>query len=154
MPLPLPLGGIKDGTLRFILETIAKQFPVKPPALALPNAYKLASADLTLTTTAQDVAGCTYTTAFAGTFAVFGVFDFNITAAGPVDSIGSLSADGATQTAVAIVADAAGRASVAQNWIVTVGTGKVLKLQASKLINAGTSLAKQNDTTMTVIQIA
>lgn len=164
MTLPLPLGGITDGTLRFVLERLASQFPigtanildssVTSAKLNLTQTRVAASSDLTLTTTLTDVPGCTYTTTAAGTFLVLTVYDFNITTAGGGLCLGRLLVDGVVQSSAAVLADAAGLATVAQNYIVTTGASKVIKMQAQKFVAAGTSLCKATHTTMTILQIA
>jgi hypothetical protein len=113
----------------------------------------VSTADLTLSTTATLVAGCTVTVAEAGTYLVTGTFDFYMSAAGGSAGVGQLYVDTVGQSTSAILVDAAVRATVSQTWIVAVLAGKVVELRASKAVAAGTSQALHPHTTLQIIRI-
>jgi hypothetical protein len=122
--------------------------------LGLFTSYTAASGNTTLTQAGDDVPGCTYTAEATGTYLVHGVFQFSITVTGIGAAIGSLAVDGAGQSGAAIYNDSAtGQATVAQNWIVDVTEGDVIKLSCSKFSAGGTASCGGTHTTMTILQI-
>jgi hypothetical protein len=137
------------------------------PAKLSPTATSVAaSASLTLTTSFQDVANCTYTTTAAGTFLIIGTFHFSATNVDAGDNpqlSGQLLVNAVAQTPQAsfsIVSgagaanDAGGSGSVGQSWIKSgVSSGHVIKLQAKRNANFATCLALADNTTLTVVQI-
>jgi hypothetical protein len=119
---------------------------------------KPCTSTLTLTTTVQDVAGCTLTFTLAGAhgFAlVVGTFDFQPTAtsAGNI-AIGALMADATTQSQQVIWSDngANSRGTLSQSWVVPLAAGShTLKLRASKVAAGGTHVANSSHTNMSVL---
>jgi hypothetical protein len=105
--------------------------------------------------TPTDITGATLTISDPGIYLVIGHFDFNCSVAGVGVLVGNLLIDGVTQNAQALFApDSTERASVGQTWLPTITTkGTVLKLGASKTINAGTANAYDLHTTITAIRV-
>jgi hypothetical protein len=123
-----------------------------PSKLALPSGIARASGDLALTTVDQDIAGLSLTTTGVGVSLAIGFFDIDVSVAGVGICSGKLNA-GTTFGAVAEFSPVTtGRATVGQVWIVAHGKGQVIKLQASKSINAGTATAKQTHSSLFVVQ--
>jgi hypothetical protein len=124
------------------------------------SASKPCTSTLTLTTTVQDVAGCTLTFTLAGAhgFAlVVGTFDFQPTAtsAGNI-AIGALMADAATQSQQVIWSDngANSRGTLSQSWVVPLAAGShTLKLRASKVASGGTHVANSSHTNLSVLVV-
>lgn len=140
----------------------AWQTPSTAPAALLAglalSASKPATGTLTLSTSDQDVAGCSLTFTLAGAhgFAhVTGAFDFQPTSSSAgVNAVGKLLADASTQTEQAIWTDngASSRETVSQSWVVPLGAGShTLKLRASKTSALGTHVANTSHTNMTVL---
>lgn len=116
-----------------------------------------ASSDLTIITSAADVAGCTLTLPRAGVvYTVTGIFDFDVTSAVTTAStaVGSLtdSANTPIGPGTAILrAQASGtpRATVSQQWLVTPDEPNyVVKLRAIRTGTGGTFVAHEDNTTI------
>ena len=109
-----------------------------------------ASGLLTLTTAAQDIPGASLTLARAGKYLVVGVFDFQKpggTSDQNAELDGYLVAGGATQAGNAywqIIGTTGIFGTVAQQWVVTVTAGAVVKLQAKKDSGTGGSSTGSN----------
>lgn len=145
----IPTGGIEDGA---ISSTKLAAESVTPAKLSLPAVEKDSTEALSLTTSLQDIVGCTYTTTSAGTFLVIGSFDaISAGTSGTVE--GALLVNGSLQPGQAnYAATASGqRATVASSWIVKAGSGQIIKLQGKK--TAGTYTLETPHTTMTAVQI-
>lgn len=108
-----------------------------------------ASADLALTTTAQDVTGATVTLDKAGLWLVVGVFDVDVTATGGGPALGRLNAGGVVQSSDAVLGDPVERASVTQVWKYNAAVNDVAKLQALKSVAGGTITVKATNTSIT-----
>lgn len=127
---------------------------VPPSVLKLSPEREAATADLTLTTSDQEITGCSTTLVEPGTYLVWGVFDFQHSAAGGGVAVGNLYVDGTAETSIAPLEEGAVRGTVSQVWLVTTtGRDTEANLQASKTVNAGTVAAKQNHTTLTVLRV-
>jgi len=121
--------------------------------LASTSSGAVASGDLTLTTSAQDIAGATLSLG-AGTWLVFGVFDFEGDNNGAV-AIGVCDVGGADETPLALLrpdGTNSTRATVAQVWPITLSSTTTVKLQAYKSVNVGTFTARQTHTTITAVR--
>lgn len=137
---------------RFTSEQITLP-DLKGPA-QLSSFREAATADLALTTSDQDVTGCSVTLGSSGTYLVWGVFDFHHSASGGGVAVGSLYVDGTAETSTALLDEAAVHASVSQVWLVSTSPDIVVKLAAKKTVNAGTVEVKANHTTITVLRVA
>jgi len=131
------------GRLNFSLEPMfgVHAFIVKRAA---------ATANLTLTTSNQDIVGATLTLDTPGVYVVLGVFDFDGTT-GDGTGVGELDVDGVVEGGVALAAlPNTIRVTVPQNWLVTKTTlgPTVLKLQARKTGGTGASLVRHSHTTI------
>jgi hypothetical protein len=110
----------------------------------------------TFTTTEADSVGCTvtFTTATAGaTYTVYGVGDFEVTAASAaVVAVGRLAVDGTTITSkeMHLRADAVGRATVSQVWTgsLPASGSHTIKLRILKNAAGGTMQANDNHTSI------
>lgn len=112
-----------------------------------------ASASLTVTTTATDIAGATVnitTTAANAVAFVTGIFDLQNTGADTF--VGMLDVDGAIQAGQAI-SSGAGRNTVAQTWVVTLATAgaHTLKLVGSKVGAASVVTCNSTHTKITAL---
>lgn len=117
------------------------------------NVSRTSSGALTLTTTAQDVPGCSASLG-AGTWHVFGTFQFSIATTGVGACVGVLDVGGSDQDDGATFnSSGTGQATVSQNWIITLASTTTVKLQANKLIDAGAATAGINST-MRSIRVA
>lgn len=124
------------------------------------SAHKPASGNLTLSTSVQDVPGCTLTFSVAGAHAfvmVVGTFDFqpSVSSAGN-NAVGYLTVDGSARSQQAIWTDngANSRDTTPQSWIVPVAAGShTVKLQANKTGAGGTHTANSPHTTMTILVV-
>lgn len=112
------------------------------------------SAAVTLTTTLQDITGCFVTLGASGTYLVWGVIDFDHTAAGGGLAEGRLLVDGTAENGAVLLDESAVRGTPSQVWLVTTNPNIVVKLQAKKSINAGTVAARNEHTTITVLRVA
>lgn len=116
------------------------------------------SSTVTFTTTVVDVPGCTWTPTVGGVYLVVGAFDmyFPANTGGDVGS-GLLSVNGVVQAVRAqgkdVNAASATRWMATQVWIVSIGAGQVLKLQAVRPGTTGTAQILNGYTTMTAIRI-
>jgi hypothetical protein len=122
-----------------------------------PRGSAAATSVLVLSTTQTDIPGATITLATAGTYLIHGSFDYDVpTAAGVAAIVGQLVVNGVAQTAQALfvpTADAQ-RVTTAQTWIVAVGAGQVVKLQAAKpFATGGTARAMDVHTTIRAVRI-
>lgn len=140
---------------------------VTPIKLATVASRTASTGPLSLTGVLQDVANCTYTTASAGDFLIWGAFDFQIatTDAGGGYGVGNCSVNGATKAGDAtsginqpngVTANGKTFATVAQTWLATgVGSAQVIKLQAKLVTYFGTvsGICDPINTTLTVVQI-
>jgi hypothetical protein len=111
-----------------------------------PSQVAYCSGSLTLVAGAyNDLTGATLTIARPGTYRIEGVFDFNCAGAGDVGVVflGQLVVNGVAQANLAVRTPQAvnDRATVAQQWLVVVGVGQIVKLQAEKTAGSGTSTA-------------
>jgi hypothetical protein len=117
-----------------------------------------ASADLTISSSYQDVTGATITLTRAGRHLITGVFDLLL---GSGDSgltlFGQLVADGAAQSQVAAVTatNVGTRWMASQQWLYTASaTGKVVKLQVKRSSGAGTnSIAEHPGTSISALWV-
>lgn len=117
------------------------------------------SADLTLTTSIQDLAGCTTTFTIAGASAfalVIGTFDADVSvSSASVLFQGKCVVDGNTQSAVALAKDngANTRQTTSQFWLPSLDPGPhTIKLQGLKSGSAaGTHIFHATHTQMTVV---
>lgn len=115
-----------------------------------------ASADLTLTGSAQDITGATLTLP-AGVYLIIGTFDHIEQGAGDEGwtAVGELVVGADTQNGQALLTlDNSHRATVSQFWSVTLTTSTTCKLQAYKNGGTGTSITGHTHTTITAIRIA
>lgn len=110
---------------------------------------------LTLTTTPTDVPGATYTTTVSGSWLVMASVYFIITVTGIAAAAAVLVVDGVAQTPAAVYNDSGtGFVTASQNWLVpNLAAGKVMKLQGSKLIAAGTAAIGNANTTLTFLRL-
>jgi hypothetical protein len=108
---------------------------------------------LTLTTTAQDVPGCSIAVPHAGAYMAIGTFDFQASPVGGVACLGTCMMNGVDQGSPAVMHDGAVRVTAAQTWLsfVTLPEGAIIKLRASKVVAAGTSIAFAVQTKLAVI---
>lgn len=117
-----------------------------------------ASADLTLTTSWQDVVGATVTLDRTGTWLIIGTFHLKETAgAATLDDIsGQLLVNSVAQTggAQSTLVDAFEGQTVSRAWIVSGTNGHVAKLQAKKQSAPGTFKCKYPNTGITAICVA
>lgn len=136
------------------LDSSGKLSPALVGAVPVTTA---SSGDLTLTTGAQDVPGCSLALASPGSYLVLAVFDFDGTVTGWGFAVGELSIGGTAQTAAAILGDngsANDRATVSQIWLPSISDSNTLiKLTARKTINAGTVKAHQSHSTLTAMRV-
>jgi len=124
------------------------------------SAQKPSTGNLTLSTSVQDVAGCTITFSVSGAHAfaaVSAAFDFQptISSAG-INAVGYLTVDGSSRSQQAIWTDngANSRQTTPQSWLVALSAGShTLKLQANKTGAAGTHVANSPHTNMTVLVV-
>lgn len=123
----------------------------------------IATANLTLTMSVQDIAGTQLTLARAGRYLIWGVIDFILAGADAgYTFIGTLVVNGATASNQVLfnpqyVSGAPGgnRATVAQQWFYSLASaGAVVKLQAYKTGGTGTSFAGVTNTTLSAIWIS
>lgn len=116
--------------------------------------------ELSLTTDYQDVPGATVTLAAAGTYIIWGAFQFDHTGGASVSScVGILVVDGVAQTGDAELGYVSNgervRGSVGRPWTVTTAaTNKVAKLQAKLVTANGSGSVKPTDTVITALRIA
>lgn len=110
-----------------------------------------ASADLTLTTAAQDIAGATVTLNKAGLWFLVGVFYVDVDAAGTGQMIGELVAAAVTQGGQATVGFHTGEHTIVQVWKFTAAINDIAKLQAWKTVNDGTLAVRATHTTLTAV---
>lgn len=112
-----------------------------------------ATGDLTLSTSATDVAGATVTVPEPGVYFVTATFDFVGSVTGWTNAVGTVTG----LTAQALMGDdgsANCTATVSQSGLVTVTDASlVLKLQAAKTVNAGTIKAGMTHTTLTAVRV-
>ena len=109
-----------------------------------------ASANLTLTTSFQDIVGATVTLPTVGDWEITAVFDFGHGVIGGILAEGQLLVAGVAQTSIAKLDDDAVRGTVTQSWkVTTTVVNTVLKLQARKTNAAGNSTCHSTDTTLT-----
>jgi hypothetical protein len=134
------------------------------PAKLSPTATSVAaSGNLTLTTSDQDIAGCTYTTTAAGTFLIIGTIHFSASNVDDTDNpqlTGQLLVNAVAQTPQVVLGMTSSgnnqtlSGTVGQSWVKSgVGSGEVIKLQARRNATFATCLALVTNTTLTVYQI-
>ncbi len=116
------------------------------------SARAAAASSLALTTSSQDVPGCSLSLG-AGTWLIFGVFDMegDSTAVG----LGVLDVGGADQNTYAEFQPSSGhvsKATVAQVWRITLASTTTVKLQAHKTAAVGTYKCYHPHTTITAIR--
>lgn len=131
-------GGQLKCSIRGVTSVIA---PYSGPNLAR------ASGNLTLSTSLQDVSGATLSLP-AGQYLIFGVFALVISATGPGQLEGHLDVGGVDQTGVALFGDPGVThfGTVAQAWIVTLGSLTTVKLRAKKNGAGGTATCNADHT--------
>lgn len=107
-----------------------------------------------LTTVPQDIPGATLEAPAAGSYLVFGIFGFVISATGVGACVGSLLVDSIAVDGTAVYNDAStGSLAVPQTWLVTdVGEGDTIKLQAEKSSAGGTARTGAT-TSLTILQV-
>ena len=123
--------------------------------------FARASAALTLTTSAQDITGCSLSLA-AGTYLIIGVFDVygegaNDAGAGHI-AIGSLVVDTTEQSGYGLgslgyTSASMDRHTVTQVWAVTLAATTTCKLQGKKSGGTGSSKIIQTHTAITAIPL-
>lgn len=126
---------------------------------AVQQARMTSGSTLTLTGSAQDVAGATLTVTVGGADAVALVsatFDFAQTACtAATTEVGQLVVDGVAQDGQALLAQAdvnSQRATVAQSWLIPLAAGThTLKLQAFRIGGTGTFVCYGTHTQMTAL---
>lgn len=124
------------------------------------SVQKPSTGNLTLSTSVQDVAGCTVTFSVSGAHAfamVNAAFDFQptVSSAGN-NAVGYLTVDGSSRSQQAIWTDngANSRETTPQNWVVPLAAGShTLKLQANKTGAGGTHVANSPHTSMSVLVV-
>ena len=143
-----------DGVVAIDAEkSIWLRNPVRP--FAAPTAA-LASADVALTTTNQDLTGATFTATpdVDETWEISMVVDFDVTVAGVGVCVADLLVDGVAQSGSANFGPAStGRATVAQGPFfvaAAAGVSTTAKIQVRKTINAGTASARLTHSRITV----
>ena len=162
--LPLPsIPGVPEELIRALNERFRQlNQPAPAPASGPPAAIApantvqtaYASGPLFLTGAAVDVPGATLTVTRNGTYLVSGVFDCQETVGAGDVIIGVLSANGAQQTAAAIYAPGvvSGRATVTQQWAVSLSAGQVLQLRAYRA-GTGTSVCYAIHTSISAVWV-
>lgn len=116
------------------------------PKVALTQSTAPASANLTLSGSYQDIAGCsiTFTPAVASVAVITGVFDLTATSASTSTLLGELQVDGVSQTGNAVFAGTANgqRGTVSRVWHVNLtAASHTIKLRASYSAGSGTANA-------------
>jgi hypothetical protein len=120
----------------------------------LPQEDLRASGAVTLTTTPQDVPGCSYTVEEDGTYQVDAAFSFMINTTGVGVCIGGLYVNGVAETGAALFnTSGTGIATPAQSWLVDLEAGDIINLQVSKFIAAGVASSGADNTGMVVRRI-
>ncbi len=128
-----------------------------PLSGATPSTTRVvASAQLTLTTANQDVAGLTYTVpAGTGTAIITAAIDFTVSAAGAGTLVAELLVAGVAQTAQVLMGEASIRGTQFQQWsIPKTSSSQIVKIQGRKTINAGTAVIQATHSTMTVLELS
>jgi len=122
---------------------------ITPQSSTVQAAY--ATGNMALTTIPQNIPGCALTLARAGQYLISGVFDL-----GSYDPnvylVGGLS--GYTPLALLLTNEAGFRATVAQQWAISVTAGFVAQLNAYKTSGTGTSQINVGNTSITAVWIA
>ena len=127
---------------------------IKGHQLALPAEQFRASGNTTLTTSDQDVPGCTYTVEEDGLYEVHATFQFSIATTGVGVCVGSCFVNGVAETGAALYnTSGTGIASPAQTWLVDVEEGDVIKLSVLKFSASGVASCQADNTTLTVRRI-
>lgn len=125
---------------RSLLKRIARaEKALKSRRLRCITQIASCTSSLTLTTSLQDILGCSLSLG-AGTYFVEGIFDFQGDDQGAV-AIGELDVGGVHETEQAIYrpsASAIGYATVGQVWRLVLTTTTTVKLEASKSAALGT----------------
>jgi hypothetical protein len=114
---------------------------------------------LTMTTTLQDMAGCTLTLAMAGRYLITGVFGFQTLGAGDAGQVlkGGLMTDGTAQSSQAFVIGGTANdgATAALQWLYAApAAGKTVKLQAGKSGGTGTSVVYNANSMISAVWIS
>ena len=121
--------------------------------MASTSALARASSTLTLTTSRQDVAGASLSLG-AGTYLIFGVFDFYGDNNGAV-AVGELDVGGAAQGGAAFLlpdGTNSNRVTAIQIWRKTLASTTTVKLRAFKTADVGTFLCYQDHTAITALR--